>query len=173
MVDKQPFDGPVFARFGGGTHALGGALARAMRVEVRRVTPPPPPPPSTAEAVALPGLSDLQRLRTRGRLRTTLSVLGPAFVACVAYVDPGNFATNIAGGAKYGYLLLWVLLAANLMGMLIQNLSAKIGIATGRNLPELCREHFGRAHELRALGRRPSSSRWPPTWRSSSARPSR
>ena len=102
------------------------------------------PPPTTAEAVALPGLSDLQRLRTRGRLRTTLSVLGPAFVACVAYVDPGNFATNIAGGAKYGYLLLWVLLAANLMGMLIQNLSAKIGIATGRNLPELCREHFGR-----------------------------
>ena len=112
-----------------------------------------PPPPSTgeavaaspaAEAVALPGLSDLQRLRNRGRLRTTLGVLGPAFVACVAYVDPGNFATNIAGGAKYGYLLLWVLLAANLMGMLIQNLSAKIGIATGRNLPELCREHFGR-----------------------------
>jgi manganese transport protein len=107
------------------------------------VTPPPPPPPSTAEAVALPGLSDLQRLRDRGRLRTTLAVLGPAFVACVAYVDPGNFATNIAGGAKYGYLLLWVLLAANLMAMLIQNLSAKIGIATGRNLPELCREHFG------------------------------
>ena len=58
-------------------------------------------------------------------------MLGPAFVACIAYVDPGNFATNIAGGAKYGYLLLWVLLAANLMAMLIQNLSAKIGIATG------------------------------------------
>ena len=71
-------------------------------------------------------------------------MLGPAFVACIAYVDPGNFATNIAGGSKYGYLLLWVLLAANLMAMLIQNLSAKIGIATGRNLPELCREHFPR-----------------------------
>jgi manganese transport protein len=71
-------------------------------------------------------------------------VLGPAFVACIAYVDPGNFATNIAGGAKYGYLLLWVLLSANLMAMLIQNLSAKIGVATGRNLPELCREHFPR-----------------------------
>ena len=71
-------------------------------------------------------------------------LLGPAFVACVAYVDPGNFATNIAGGAKYGYLLLWVLLCANLMAMLIQNLSAKIGIATGKNLPELCREHFPR-----------------------------
>ena len=62
----------------------------------------------------------------------------------VAYVDPGNFATNIAGGAKYGYLLLWVMLAANLMAMLIQNLSAKVGIATGSNLPELCREHFPR-----------------------------
>jgi manganese transport protein len=72
------------------------------------------------------------------------AVLGPAFVACIAYVDPGNFATNIAGGAKYGYLLLWVLLSANLMAMLIQNLSAKIGLATGRNLPELCREHFRR-----------------------------
>ena len=77
-------------------------------------------------------------------MRGTLALLGPAFVACIAYVDPGNFATNIAGGAKYGYLLLWVLLSANLMAMLIQNLSAKIGLATGRNLPELCREHFPR-----------------------------
>ena len=67
---------------------------------------------------------------------------------CIAYVDPGNFATNIAGGAKYGYLLLWVLLAANLMAMLIQNLSAKIGIATGKNLPELCREHFPRPRRM-------------------------
>jgi manganese transport protein len=96
----------------------------------------------TDHAVALPAPSALQQLRARGRLRETLAILGPAFVACIAYVDPGNFATNIAGGAKYGYLLLWVLLSANLMAMLIQNLSAKIGIATGRNLPELCREHF-------------------------------
>jgi manganese transport protein len=71
-------------------------------------------------------------------------LLGPAFVAAVAYVDPGNFATNIAGGAKFGYTLLWVIVAANLMAMLIQNLSAKIGIATGRNLPEICRERFPR-----------------------------
>jgi manganese transport protein len=98
----------------------------------------------TDHAVALPAPSALQQLRSRGRLREALAILGPAFVACIAYVDPGNFATNIAGGAKYGYLLLWVLLSANLMGMLIQNLSAKIGIATGRNLPELCREHFPR-----------------------------
>jgi manganese transport protein len=88
--------------------------------------------------------SRLEHIRARGRVRGTLAILGPAFVACVAYVDPGNFATNIAAGAQYGYLLLWVLLAANLMAMLIQNLSAKIGIATGRNLPELCREHFPR-----------------------------
>ncbi len=73
-----------------------------------------------------------------------LPFLGPAFVACVAYIDPGNFATNIAGGAKYGYTLCWVILAANLMAMLIQTLSAKLGIATGRNLPEVCREQFSR-----------------------------
>ena len=72
-----------------------------------------------------------------------LPLLGPAFVACIAYVDPGNFATNIAGGAKYGYLLLWVVLAANLMAMLIQYLSAKLGVATGRSLPEMCRETLG------------------------------
>ena len=70
--------------------------------------------------------------------------LGPAFIAAVAYIDPGNFATNIAGGAKFGYLLLWVVLAANLIAMLIQTQSAKLGIATGKNLPELCRESFSR-----------------------------
>ena len=70
--------------------------------------------------------------------------LGPAFIAAVAYVDPGNFATNIAGGARYGYMLLWVILTANLMAMLIQSMSAKLGIATGKNLPEVCRERFPR-----------------------------
>ncbi|HZO07491.1 MAG TPA: Nramp family divalent metal transporter [Solirubrobacterales bacterium] len=70
--------------------------------------------------------------------------LGPAFVAAVAYIDPGNFATNIAGGAEFGYLLLWVVLAANLIAMLVQAQSAKLGIATGRNLAELCRERFSR-----------------------------
>src|SRR5580698_1992070 len=69
---------------------------------------------------------------------------GPAFVTSVAYVDPGNFATNIQGGARYGYLLLWVVLAANLMAMLLQYLSAKLGIVTDRNLPELVRERFPR-----------------------------
>jgi len=71
-------------------------------------------------------------------------MLGPAFVASVAYVDPGNFATNIQGGARYGYLLLWVVLAANLMAMLIQYLSAKLGVVTDRSLPELCRDRYPR-----------------------------
>jgi manganese transport protein len=70
--------------------------------------------------------------------------LGPAFIASVAYIDPGNFATNIASGAQFGYQLLWVVLAANLIAMVVQTQSAKLGIATGRNLPELCRERFAR-----------------------------
>src|ERR687895_687437 len=70
--------------------------------------------------------------------------LGPAFIAAVAYVDPGNFATNISGGAQFGYLLLWVILTSNLMAMLIQSMSAKLGIATGKNLPEVCRARFPR-----------------------------
>src|SRR5919201_5956041 len=74
--------------------------------------------------------------------------LGPAFIAAVAYIDPGNFATNIAGGAKFGYLLLWVVLSANLMAMLVQTLSAKLGIATGKNLPETCRDNFARPVSL-------------------------
>src|SRR6266516_1773288 len=79
----------------------------------------------------------------RGSFRI-LPFLGPAFVACVAYIDPGNFATNIAGGSKFGYTLVRVIVAANLMAMLIQTLSAKLGIATGHNLPEVCREQFSR-----------------------------
>jgi manganese transport protein len=100
--------------------------------------------PLSPDAVALPTPSMLQELRKRGRIRGALPLLGPAFVAAVAYIDPGNFATNIQGGARYGYLLVWVVVAANLMAMLIQMLSAKIGIATGKNLPEVCRESFPR-----------------------------
>lgn len=78
----------------------------------------------------------------KGLLGRLLPFLGPAFIASVAYMDPGNFATNIQGGAQYGYMLVWVVVASNLMAMLIQTLSAKLGIATGRNLPEVCREQF-------------------------------
>ena len=80
----------------------------------------------------------------RRGLRAAWPFLGPAFIAAVAYVDPGNFATNMAGGAKFGYVLLWVVLGANLMAMVVQSMSAKLGIATGRNLPEVCRERFSR-----------------------------
>jgi len=94
------------------------------------------------EAPALPGAGE-RALRAQGRWRI-LPFLGPAFIACVAYMDPGNFATNIQGGSKFGFTLVWVIVASNLMAMLIQTLSAKLGIATGRNLPELCRERFSR-----------------------------
>jgi manganese transport protein len=78
-----------------------------------------------------------------GRLRI-LPFLGPAFIAAIAYIDPGNFATNIAGGSKYGYTLVWVIVASNLMAMVIQTLSAKLGVATGRNLAEVCRDELPR-----------------------------
>ena len=97
----------------------------------------------TAEAHEA-GITPLEALLARGRVRAMLMMLGPAFVASIAYVDPGNFATNITAGAKYGYLLLWVVLAANLMAMLIQYLSAKLGIVTDRNLPESFRDHYPR-----------------------------
>jgi len=92
-----------------------------------------------------PGLQTAAREAIDGKrrgIRAVLPFLGPAFIACVAYIDPGNFATNISGGAEFGYALLWVILLANLMAMLIQGMSAKLGIATGRNLAEMCRERF-------------------------------
>jgi manganese transport protein len=94
------------------------------------------------------GKTPLHAVVARGRVRAMLAMLGPAFVASVAYVDPGNFATNIQAGARYGYLLLWVVLAANLMAMLIQYLSAKLGIVTDRSLPQLSREQFSRPLRL-------------------------
>jgi manganese transport protein len=78
----------------------------------------------------------------RRGVRAVLPFLGPAFIAAVAYIDPGNFATNMAGGSQFGYMLLWVVLAANLMAVLVQTMSAKLGIATGRSLPEVCRDRF-------------------------------
>ena len=92
---------------------------------------------STASAV-------LQGTSGKGRLARLLPFLGPAFIACIAYMDPGNFATNIQGGAQFGYMLIWVIVASNLMAMLIQALSAKLGIATGRNLPEMIHAQFPR-----------------------------
>ena len=117
--------------------------------------PSPPPVPSGADDPlaadrALPGearVADAARRSLDGERRGLARLwpfLGPAFVACVAYIDPGNFATNIAAGSQFGYALLWVVLAANLIGMVVQTQSAKLGIATGKNLPELCRQEFPR-----------------------------
>src|SRR5689334_9471828 len=78
----------------------------------------------------------------RRGLRGYVAFAGPAVVASIAYMDPGNFATNIQAGARYGYRLLWVVLLANLIAMLFQALSAKLGIVTGQNLAELCRDRF-------------------------------
>ena len=89
------------------------------------------------------GQVTLAQMRARGRVGAVAGLLGPAFVASVAYVDPGNFATNFAGGAAHGYQLVWVIVLANVMAVLVQYLTSKAGLATGRNLPELCRERFG------------------------------
>ena len=99
---------------------------------------------------ALPGEAAVARAARRSLERESRGFarlwpfLGPAFIAAVAYIDPGNFATNISAGAQFGYLLLWVVVAANLIAMLIQTQSAKLGIATGRNLAQLCRERFSK-----------------------------
>jgi manganese transport protein len=114
------------------------------------VTPPPPGTLAATEGseLALPFAghlpSTLEELLAKGRMRATLAMLGPAFVAAIAYVDPGNFATNIQGGARYGYMLLWVVLAANLIAMLVQYLSAKLGIVSERNLAENVRARYPR-----------------------------
>jgi manganese transport protein len=119
---------------------------------VKPVSPPsaPPEPKQATVEDVLPGearVADAARRSLDGHSRGIGRIwpfLGPAFIAAVAYIDPGNFATNIAGGAKFGYLLLWVVLSANLIAMLVQTQSAKLGIATGKNLAELCRERFSR-----------------------------
>lgn len=86
----------------------------------------------------------LEAIRARGRARAAFALFGPAFVASVAYIDPGNFATNFAGGARHGYELIWVIVMANLMAIVVQYLTSKVGLATGQSLPELCRMKFGR-----------------------------
>ncbi len=95
--------------------------------------------------IAAEGYIELEQAAVASKKRWEfLKYLGPAFVASVAYMDPGNFATNIAGGSEFNYKLLWVLLWSNLMAILVQVLSAKLGIATGKSLPQNCRQHFSR-----------------------------
>jgi manganese transport protein len=88
----------------------------------------------------------------RNRLRSLVVLLGPAFVAAIAYVDPGNVASNISAGAQYGYLLVWVVVMANVMAALVQYLSAKLGVVTGRSLPQIVRERAGRPVRLAYWG---------------------
>lgn len=103
------------------------------------------PGPRSGDAWTVAAATEVLQGRSREAwYRRLWPFLGPAFIACVAYVDPGNFATNIQGGAQFGYKLLWVITASNLMAMLVQALSAKLGIATGMNLAEMCRERFPR-----------------------------
>lgn len=108
---------------------------------------PPVGPETTSVQLVEPGASipsALDQVLARGGVRGTLAMLGPAFVAAIAYVDPGNFATNIEAGARFGYVLLWVVLLANVMAMLVQYLSAKLGVVTDRSLPELVRDRCSR-----------------------------
>ena len=106
------------------------------------VKPAPVKSDSSNDRISNAAKDVLRGKSKRSKFANLLPFLGPAFIASVAYVDPGNFATNIAGGAEFGLTLLWVIVASNLMAVLIQSLSAKLGIATGRNLAELCRERF-------------------------------
>lgn len=101
-------------------------------------------PNATADRPAAGSRTDRRVGTGRPPGRQTAQFVGPAFVAAVAYVDPGNFATNVTAGTRYGFALLWVVLIANAVAMLVQYLSAKLGIATGMNLPEMCRERYGR-----------------------------
>jgi manganese transport protein len=99
-------------------------------------------------AVGVPGPSVLTEILSRGRIRAALAILGPAFVASVAYVDPGNFATNFQAGSQFRYLLIWVNVMASLMAMLIQFVTSKLGIVSGKSLPEICRDVFPRRANL-------------------------
>ena len=107
------------------------------RPEVQATAPPP-----TDEE------SELSRVLSRGRFRGPVAVLGPAFVASVAYVDPGNFASNFQAGAEHGYLLVWVIVMANLMAIVVQYLTSKLGLHTGKSLPEVCQERFPQAANM-------------------------
>src|SRR5579884_196944 len=108
-------------------------------------------PVEPAESGVLNTIQDTKGVRAAARaaldgrlrgIRAILPFIGPAFIASVAYIDPGNFATNIQGGSAFGYNLLWVILLANLMAMLLQTMSAKLGLATGLNLAQMCRQQF-------------------------------
>ena len=122
------------------------------------------PPSRPASTHAYPACRVAKRAQSPSGV---LSWFGPAFVASIAYIDPGNFGTNLIAGTGFGYKLLWVLLWSNLMAILIQYLSAKLGIATGATLPQNCRrQHFSRRTAITLWVAAELSTPWPPTWRS-------
>ena len=112
----------------------------------------------------------LQVRPAAGKLWSRLLLLGPAFVAAIAYVDPGNVAANLTAGANYGYLLVWVLVMANAMAVLVQYQSAKLGLATGLSLPEILGKRLG-TRSGASTGCRPRWLPAPPTWPRSLAAP--
>ncbi|MDP4084378.1 MAG: Nramp family divalent metal transporter [Bacillota bacterium] len=109
-------------------------MSQSNSIAVKRAT-------TTAELKTVTAARDAINGKVKG-IRALIPFLGPAFIASIAYIDPGNFATNIQTGARFGYKMLWVIILANLMALLLQNMSAKLGIATGKNLPEICREYM-------------------------------
>src|SRR5436190_10098068 len=106
-------------------------------------------PPPAAPRLELPSLSEVHRtvpLPPGGNwLRRMFAFAGPAYLVSVGYMDPGNWATDLAGGSKFGYRLVWVLLMSNIMAVLLQTLSARLGVVTGRDLAQACRESYPRA----------------------------
>ncbi|MDE3132225.1 MAG: Nramp family divalent metal transporter [Acidobacteriota bacterium] len=120
------------------------ALEDTGEIAVARPVAPLPSPNPAPRPAGRGAPRPLELILSRGRLRAAVALSGPAFVAAVAYVDPGNFATNFQAGAEHGYLLVWVVVMASLMAMLIQYQTAKLGLVTSKSLPELCRELFPR-----------------------------
>ena len=102
-----------------------------------------------------------------------LAFAGPGYLVAVGYMDPGNWATDIAGGAKFGYTLLSVIVLSNFMAILLQSLSARLGIASGRDLAQACRDSYSQAHDVRRCGSCARSRLPRATWPKCSARPSR
>ncbi len=146
-LEYSPFDGNLRLNIHGQAQALvlGPGVTRHIRLKGIHETTFSTSNIKSGDADTVQAATDVLTGRSnKGKLAKLLPFLGPAFIASVAYVDPGNFATNIQGGAQFGYLLLWVILVSNLMAMLVQSLSAKLGIATGMNLAEQCRANFPR-----------------------------
>lgn len=141
-IRADPLGDPVYYRVNGNTIPLSRVQANQIQLDaltIREITLPQKP--WLQEEIER--LKEIMvRYGSGAVLKRALLFLGPAFLISVGYMDPGNWGTDIEGGARFGYRLLWVILLANLMAILMQTLSAKLGIATGKSLPEVCRDHY-------------------------------